>query len=295
MLRRFPLACLLVLALALATTGPVRAMNLEQKISLDFRDADIRDVLKIIAQRAGANFVVEKSVRGNVTVRLDDVPSREALDLVLRANGFSWIRSDNAILIADERKFSDNVKTMAVQHAEVDELAKIVSLSLRKNLKLAVDRDRGLLTVAGAPETVHRAQTLVDRHDTPLPVVRATLVVRRGDDVLRRLVVTGPVGREVKLAAKDHPPRGPAGEPTGPAPFIELGLTPLALTPDGAFRAYVHCTYGMPCGRDGTWADHRLEQTVNGRAGKAITLAEFGEPSRLSVQLTVEPGKGGER
>ena len=113
--------------------------------------------------------------------------------------------------------------------------------------------------------------------------------------VLRRLVVTGPVGREVKLAAKDHPPRGPAGEPTGPAPFIELGLTPLALTPDGAFRAYVHCTYGMPCGRDGTWADHRLEQTVNGRAGKAITLAEFGEPSRLSVQLTVEPGKGGER
>jgi type IV pilus assembly protein PilQ len=57
-----------------------------QKISLDFRDADIVNVLRILAEVGGENIVITDDVKGRITLRLVDVPSDQALDIVLLMN-----------------------------------------------------------------------------------------------------------------------------------------------------------------------------------------------------------------
>lgn len=62
-----------------------------QPISLDVKDADIRDVLKAFAKLERFNLAIDPEVKGSVTVRLENVPWDQALDVILRMNGLGYV------------------------------------------------------------------------------------------------------------------------------------------------------------------------------------------------------------
>ncbi len=68
-------------------------------VTLDFKDADIRNVLKIIAQKSGINIVATPDVVGTVTIKLTDVPWDRAMEVILKSNGFGYQRQGNVILV----------------------------------------------------------------------------------------------------------------------------------------------------------------------------------------------------
>ena len=68
-------------------------------ISLDLKDADLVDVCLSFSKIARINVVVDPGVRGSVTVRLKDVPWDQALDLVLRMNGYAMQRDGRILRI----------------------------------------------------------------------------------------------------------------------------------------------------------------------------------------------------
>jgi type IV pilus assembly protein PilQ len=70
-----------------------------EPISLDLKDADLVDVCLSFSKIARANVVVDPGVRGSVTVRLRDVPWDQALDLILRMNGYAMVRDGRIIRI----------------------------------------------------------------------------------------------------------------------------------------------------------------------------------------------------
>jgi type IV pilus assembly protein PilQ len=59
----------------------------EPKVSMDFVDADIHDVLRILAETGDLNIVVDDSVQGRVTVHLEDVEWQAAFDAILASQG----------------------------------------------------------------------------------------------------------------------------------------------------------------------------------------------------------------
>jgi type II secretory pathway component HofQ len=70
-----------------------------EPISLDLKDADLVDVCLSFAKIARANVVVDPGVRGTVTVRLRDVPWAQALELILRMNGYAMVRDGRILRI----------------------------------------------------------------------------------------------------------------------------------------------------------------------------------------------------
>jgi type II secretory pathway component GspD/PulD (secretin) len=72
-----------------ASAARPRRLAPEDHISLDVKDADIRDVLRSFGQLAGVNVAIDPEVRGSVTVRLTDVRWEDALDVILRSNGLA--------------------------------------------------------------------------------------------------------------------------------------------------------------------------------------------------------------
>jgi len=71
-----------------------------QKISLDFQDADIRHVFRILHEISGKNFVIGNDVKGRVTLKLDNVPWDQVLDLILNMNKLDCVEEGNIVRIA---------------------------------------------------------------------------------------------------------------------------------------------------------------------------------------------------
>jgi type IV pilus assembly protein PilQ len=77
---------------------------LGEPISLDLKDADLKDVLRTFAELAKVNIVIDPGVRGSVTIRLQDVPWDQALDVILRVNGLGYVLERNILRIGEPGK-----------------------------------------------------------------------------------------------------------------------------------------------------------------------------------------------
>ena len=81
----------------LAQTQPPRQQP--RLISLDFKDADINNILRILAEFSGLNIVSSDDVKGKVTVKLQNVPWQQALDSVVRAAKLGYVQEGNIIRV----------------------------------------------------------------------------------------------------------------------------------------------------------------------------------------------------
>ena len=70
-----------------------------EPITMDFKDIDIKDFFRFIAEISGMNMIIDPDVKGSVTVKLTDVPWDQALDLVCRMNGLGYEFEGNALLV----------------------------------------------------------------------------------------------------------------------------------------------------------------------------------------------------
>lgn len=93
-----------------------------EKLSLNFQDIDVRSLLQVIADFTDFNIVTSDTVRGNLTLRLKDVPWDQALDIVLQAKDLGMKRSGNVLRIAPKDEMA------AKERAELEALKAIADL-----------------------------------------------------------------------------------------------------------------------------------------------------------------------
>jgi len=94
-----------------------------ERLTLNFQDIDVRSVLQLLADTSGQNIVVSDSVTGNLTLRLQNVPWDQALDIVLRTKGLDKRRHDNVIIIGPTEELASREKAELAAHKEVQELS----------------------------------------------------------------------------------------------------------------------------------------------------------------------------
>jgi len=115
---------------------PAEEMTLEQRlkerISVDFRNTPIEDVIRIMAERANVDIVKSPNVTGEVTVTLTDVPLEEALKSILAVHSFAYVLSENMIRVvtaAEKTKEAEIpevlvTKSYEIVYADVKEVVK---------------------------------------------------------------------------------------------------------------------------------------------------------------------------
>jgi type IV pilus assembly protein PilQ len=79
---------------------PEKKYTGQQKISLEFKDADIKNVFRLIGEVSGLNILVTDDVKRKVTIRLVEVPWKQALDLLIDTNGLAEERIGNVLRIS---------------------------------------------------------------------------------------------------------------------------------------------------------------------------------------------------
>jgi type IV pilus assembly protein PilQ len=105
-----------LLGMPAAAKAEMQAPYSGQKISLDLQQAEIGDVLRLIAEVSGLNIIAGPEVRGTVTARLVDVPWDQALAVLLKLHSLTQERYGNVILIAPMQRVIS--QRQALLHAQ---------------------------------------------------------------------------------------------------------------------------------------------------------------------------------
>jgi type IV pilus assembly protein PilQ len=158
-----------------------------ERLTLNFQDIDVRSVLQLLADTSGQNIVVSDSVSGNLTLRLQNVPWDQALDIVLRTKGLDKRRQDNVIIIGPTEELATREKAELAAHKEVQELSPTHTEFMQVNYAKVTDLAK-LIKTANAKDSMlsPRGSLSVDERTN-------TLLVQDTSDKLadiRRLVQT---------------------------------------------------------------------------------------------------------
>ena len=68
-------------------------------VSINFKNADLVDIIRLLSEQHGLNLILGEEVAGSITLKLVEVPLEKALDLILKANGYTWFIDDNILLV----------------------------------------------------------------------------------------------------------------------------------------------------------------------------------------------------
>jgi len=156
-----------------------------ERLTLNFQEIETRAVLQLLADASGQNIVVSDSVTGNVTLRLQNVPWDQALDIVLRTKGLDKRKQDNVIIVAPQEELASREKADLAAKKDIQELAPLRSDYLQVNYAKAADM-AALLKTQGGTLLSARGSVSVDERTN-------TLLLQDTSDRLadiRRLVAT---------------------------------------------------------------------------------------------------------
>jgi type IV pilus assembly protein PilQ len=158
-----------------------------ERLTLNFQDIDVRSVLQLLADTSGQNIVVSDSVTGNLTLRLQNVPWDQALDIVLRTKGLDKRRQDNVIIIGPTEELATREKAELAAHKEVQELSPTHTEFMQVNYAKVADLQK-LIKNTSAKDSM-----LSPRGSLSIDERTNTLLVQDTSDKLadiRRLVQT---------------------------------------------------------------------------------------------------------
>lgn len=130
----------LIIAVCLVMCGPARAqssgLDSSDRLTLSIESEPIAKVLNLIAVQNHLNLVLSDNVRGNVSVRLDNVDLRTALDAILTANGYAYFLRDNVIIVKEQKNAGpDDLSSQVITLKFVDPVTAKKALESRKSDK----------------------------------------------------------------------------------------------------------------------------------------------------------------
>lgn len=102
-----------------------------KKLSLNFQDIEVRSVLQLIADFTELNLVASDTVTGNITLRLQNVPWDQALDIVLKAKGLDKRQDGNVLLVAPTAEIAEQERLKVEANKQLVELAPLVTEYIR--------------------------------------------------------------------------------------------------------------------------------------------------------------------
>ncbi|WP_410212057.1 type IV pilus secretin PilQ [Aquirhabdus sp.] len=259
-----------------------------QKLSLNFQDIEVRSVLQLIADFTGLNLVASDTVAGKITIRLQNVPWDQALDIVLKTKGLDKRRNGNVIMIAPADELAAREKIEIQNNRQVEQLAPLTTQYIQLSYAKASDlftlitsgRNNGggggggtvaggtggdanvgsLLSSRGTVSVDTRTNTLIVQ-DTATTIDKVREMIARLDVPIKQVMIEARIVRASDTFSK------------------ELGVQWGILSHGTASRPNL-----LVGGSETTLFDLRNPQstTLNGQTGVGYTITR---PDNLSVDL----------
>ncbi|MDP2689332.1 MAG: type IV pilus secretin PilQ, partial [Deltaproteobacteria bacterium] len=169
--------------------GAAEGVYTGKKIDIDMMDANVRDVLRLIAEISNLNIIASDDVSGTISLRLKNVPWDQAFDIILKSKGLDSVKEGNVVRVAPaakirqekeahlaskkaQQKLEDlEIEFLPVNYATSSELIKQIQGVLSDRGTVNSDIRTNTLIIKDVREGIDAAVNLVKKLDTPIPQV----------------------------------------------------------------------------------------------------------------------------
>lgn len=178
---------------AISDTGPKYT---GKRISLNFKDADLKDVFRLFHEITGYNIVLDPTVSGSLTIVLENVPEDQALDIILKNNGLDKVFENNVIRIASTQKLASEAAarkslieaqeleqepitfTRKLSYAKSKDVVPIIKKIMSKRGDVIMDDRTNTLIITDLADRQEPISRLIDNLDeqTPQVTIEARIV-----------------------------------------------------------------------------------------------------------------------
>jgi len=283
--------------------GPYRISEAQseytgEKISLVFDNADIRKILQLIAEVSDLNIIASDEVKGNITLRLHEVPWDQALDLIMDIQDLGMVRSGNVarIMPRDRIRAMEEAKLTAKRTKEKleDLVTEVVSISytdlgniespakelLSDRGKITKDARNKQIIVTDIPSVIADVRNLVAILDTPERQVMIEARIVEADSSFSR-----DLGVNWGLTVRDEPNAANVSQELRLGLGGSFLLAPPAPGGAGGSGLASAMTFGL-LGTDTTLLDLRISAIESSGHGKIISTPRVttlnGEKAKIS-------------
>lgn len=190
--------------------SPIQASEKGALVTLNVENANVKDVLRALAQIAGANIVLSKDVKGTVTLSLYKVPWRTALGIVTEAAGLSYQEKNGIITITTKEEYETiksltKLKTTVItlKYAKAKDIKQILSKKLSDRGNIEVDKRTNSIIVTDLPDVIREIQNLIKIIDIPnKQVMISAKIVEVDYDAAKQLGINWSIGNILDTLAK---------------------------------------------------------------------------------------------
>ncbi|MFC1611617.1 type IV pilus secretin PilQ, partial [Myxococcota bacterium] len=183
-------------AAVLARSTPRQSRSKKKRISIDLKDADIVNVIRLLAEVSGQNIITSDDVTGKITLKLRNVPWDQALDTILKTKGYDKVRHHNILRIAPAEKIRQEkeqelarkkaqeqvedtlIKMITVNYADASEVIGQLKPLLSGRGTVQVDSRTNTIIIEDVKSNIGRIVELTKRLDkqTPQVLIEARIV-----------------------------------------------------------------------------------------------------------------------
>ncbi|MCH8929072.1 MAG: hypothetical protein IIB39_10205 [Candidatus Marinimicrobia bacterium] len=180
-----------IISLNIAIPSYVEADMLLQRgrnatVNIELKNAEIQDVLKLLAKKHGLNIITSPDVVGTISVSLKGVKIRHALDSIIKMNGYDWFQENNIIMVkpANTEIRGDKVtKVFKLNYIDADKVKEslvgvVSSRSEITTFGLAVKGGEtqktgasNIIIVTDVPQNIPNITAVIDALDVPVPQI----------------------------------------------------------------------------------------------------------------------------
>jgi type IV pilus assembly protein PilQ len=271
----------------------------KKRLSIDLREADIQNVLRLIAKEGGVNIIAGDDVKGTVTMRLRSVPLDQVFLTILQSKSLGYEVRGNVIRVAPQETLLKEeaaraeakaasqrlrpleVFLLPVNYATADELVPQVQGLLSKRGTVSVDARTNMLIIKDLPENLNSVRALVENLDAQVPqVLIEARIVETNDTFQQQLGIQW--GGDLTFSQAN-------GNPTGLIFPSVLGLAGAAA--DGQTPRE-----GLPPGTPPNFAVNLPAPIGTGSGGGiGLSMGSLGGAFNLSVRLSALEQAGSAR
>ena len=169
--------------------GRPEKIYMGRKLSLDFKDADVKNILRLIAEVSNLNIIAGDDVAGKITMRLVDVPWDQALEIILQSKSLGMTKVGNVVRIApletlkrevqgelQARKAKESLEDLVVElipvnYATAKEIMPQVKSVLSERGDVKIDERTNTLIIKDISRSIPAVKSLVKSLDTKTPQV----------------------------------------------------------------------------------------------------------------------------
>ena len=296
--------------------------RMQKRISVDFRDTPIDDVIRIMAEQADVDILKSPKVIGRVTAKLTNVPLEEALNNILAAHGYGYVVGKNMIRVAPMGEITERAerlisKIYTITYADVTEVEKALKKFISNRGSLSSNSGTSNLIVTDTATKIRAIDTFVEEIDriTPQVLVEVRIYDITSQDTLD-LGVEWQAGRDTVYnttsgigtlginPTKDRDPfmtgifSGATGKTSGTTGALRFGWLNSGIDIDVALRAQQEKIHAKLLANprilvlDNETAKFEIireipyEEESDSSAGGTLTSTEFKE---VGVKLEVTP------